>query len=75
METLLARRATGFAEPATGTVRLTTNPDWRAFDRPELMHAVAERTSGLADAETDWPRESLPGLPTAGAAGLPRCRE
>jgi hypothetical protein len=37
METLLGRRATGFAEPATGTVLLMTSPEWRAFERHEVM--------------------------------------
>jgi len=59
METLLGRRATGFAEPATGTVLLMTNPDWRAFERHEIMHVVAERNWGPADPEADWLREGL----------------
>lgn len=59
METLLGRRATGFAEPATGTVLLMTNPDWRAFERHEVMHVVAERNWGPADPESDWLREGL----------------
>jgi hypothetical protein len=59
METLLGRRATGFAEPLTGTVLLMTNPTWRAFDRHEVMHVVAERAWGPADTEADWLREGL----------------
>jgi hypothetical protein len=59
METLLGRRATGFAEPETGTVLLMTNPDWRVFDHHEVMHVVAERSWGPADAQADWLREGL----------------
>jgi len=59
MATLLGRRATGFAEPATGTVLLMTNPDWRAFERHEIMHVVSERSWGPADAGADWLREGL----------------
>lgn len=59
METLLGRRATGFAEPSSGTVLLMTNREWRAFARHELMHVVVERNWGPAHPESDWLREGL----------------
>lgn len=59
METLLGRRATGFAEPTSGTVLLMTNADWRAFERHEVMHVVAERNWGPAAGESEWLREGL----------------
>jgi hypothetical protein len=59
METLLGRRATGFAEPRTGTVLLMTSLDRRALERHELVHVLAERSWGPADAEADWLREGL----------------
>lgn len=59
MATLLGRPVSGFAEPASGTVLLVTNPEWRAFERHEVMHVIAEHSWGDADASADWLREGL----------------
>lgn len=56
---LTGARATGLAQPSTGTVVLVTNPEWRAFERHELMHVVVARAWGPAAAGNDWLVEGL----------------
>ena len=54
MTTLIRGRATGFAEPSTRTVILVTNPGWRAFERHEVMHVVAQHAWGPPAPGNDW---------------------
>ncbi len=50
---------TGFADTQGRGVFLVTNPDWRAFERHELMHVVAVDRWGRAAAGNDWLLEGL----------------
>jgi hypothetical protein len=59
MTTLIGGRATGFAQPSTRTVLLVTNPDWRAFERHEIMHVIAQQTWGPPAPGNDWLNEGL----------------
>lgn len=59
MTTLIGARATGFAEPFTRSVFLMTNPEWRAFERHEIMHVVAQHAWGPPAPGTDWLSEGL----------------
>jgi hypothetical protein len=59
MTTLIKGRATGFAEPATRTVILVTNPHWRAFERHEIMHVIAQQAWGPPAPGNDWLVEGL----------------
>lgn len=59
MTRLIGGRATGFAEPSTRTVFLMTNPNWRAFERHEIMHVVAQHAWGSPAPGTDWLSEGL----------------
>ncbi len=38
---------------------LVTNPEWRAFERHEIMHVVAYHAWGPAAPGTDWLQEGL----------------
>lgn len=59
MTALIGGRATGFAQPSTRTVLLVTNPEWRGFERHEIMHVVMQRAWGFPAAGTDWLQEGL----------------
>jgi hypothetical protein len=59
MTTLIGGRATGFAQPSTRTVLLVTNPDWRAFERHEVMHVIAHHAWGPPAPGNDWLNEGL----------------
>jgi hypothetical protein len=59
MTALIGGRATGFAQPSTRTVLLVTNPDWRAFERHEIMHVVAHQAWGPPAPGNDWLDEGL----------------
>lgn len=59
MTALIGGRATGFAEPSTRTVLLVTNPDWRAFERHEIMHVIAQQAWGPPAPGNDWLNEGL----------------
>lgn len=59
MTKLIGGRATGFAEPATRTVLLVTNPTWRGFERHEIMHVIAGQAWGRPGPGTDWLMEGL----------------
>jgi hypothetical protein len=59
MTALIGGRATGFAQPSTRTVFLVTNPDWRAFERHEIMHVVAQHAWGPPAPGSDWLQEGL----------------
>jgi hypothetical protein len=56
---LTGHRATGFAEPAARAVFLVTNPEWRAFERHEIMHVIAGQAWGPAAPEAAWLQEGL----------------
>lgn len=59
MEELVGGRATGFAQPSARAVFLMTNPDWRAFEKHEIMHVVAVQGWGPAAPGNDWLVEGL----------------
>jgi hypothetical protein len=59
MTRLVGTRATGFAQASARAVFLMTNPDWRAFERHEVMHVVAGRAWGPLGPETAWLQEGL----------------
>jgi hypothetical protein len=59
MEALVGGRATGFAQPSARAVFLMTNPEWRAFERHEIMHVVAVQSWGRALPGNDWLQEGL----------------
>jgi hypothetical protein len=59
MKTLTGARATGFAEPATRTVLLVTNWDWRPFERHEIMHVISREAWGAPAAGNEWLDEGL----------------
>jgi hypothetical protein len=59
MTALIGGRATGFAQPSTRTVLLVTNPEWRGFERHEIMHVVAQDAWGRPAPGTDWLQEGL----------------
>jgi hypothetical protein len=59
MTALIGGRATGFAQPSARAVFLMTHPAWRAFERHEIMHVVAEQAWGKPGRNTDWLQEGL----------------
>jgi hypothetical protein len=59
MEDLIGGRATGFAQPLAHAVFLVTNPEWRAFERHEVMHVVAVDGWGQIAPGNDWLQEGL----------------
>ena len=59
MTRLIGGRATGFAEPSTRTVILVTNPEWRAFERHEIMHVVSGQAWGPPADGNTWLQEGL----------------
>ncbi len=59
MTSLIGGRATGFAQPSARAVFLVTNPDWRAFERHEVMHVVAQHAWGRPAPGNDWLVEGL----------------
>jgi hypothetical protein len=59
MTALVGGRATGFAQPSARAVFLMTHPAWRAFERHEIMHVVAEQAWGRPGPNTDWLQEGL----------------
>jgi hypothetical protein len=59
MEALVGGRATGFAQPSARAVFLMTNPEWRAFERHEIMHVVSGQAWGRALPGNDWLQEGL----------------
>jgi hypothetical protein len=59
MTSLIGGRATGFAQPSTRTVFLVTNPDWRAFERHEIMHVIAHHAWGPLAPGNDWLNEGI----------------
>ncbi len=59
MNQLIGMRATGWADVSTRTVFLVTNPEWRAFERHEIMHVVSGQAWGPSGPNTDWLKEGL----------------
>jgi hypothetical protein len=57
MDSLVGSPVTGFAHRDARAVFLVTNPEWRAFERHELMHVLAHHAWGPA-AEA-WIEEGL----------------
>lgn len=71
MEHLVGMRATGFAERATGSVFLMTNPDWRAFERHEIMHVLAAQRWGPPAEPSAWIQEGFAQFADGACAGFP----
>jgi hypothetical protein len=69
MTALIGGRATGFAQPSTRTVLLVTNPEWRAFERHEIMHVVVGRAWGPPAPNTAWLQEGLAQAADGACAG------
>jgi hypothetical protein len=59
MKDLVGRPVTGMAEGSSRAVVLVTNPEWRAFERHEIMHVVAEQAWGKPAPGTEWLQEGL----------------
>jgi hypothetical protein len=59
MTALIGGHATGFADPSSRTVILVTNPEWRAFERHEIMHVIAQHAWGPPAPGDDWLNEGL----------------
>jgi hypothetical protein len=59
MAAVTGHAVTGYAEMATRSVFLVTNPVWRAFERHEIMHVVAASAWGRPAAGTAWLQEGL----------------
>jgi hypothetical protein len=69
MRALTGMGATGFAQPSARTVFLVTNPEWRAFERHEIMHVVAGQTWGTTGSDSDWLQEGLAQAADGACAG------
>jgi hypothetical protein len=69
MRALTGMGATGFAQPSARTVFLVTNPEWRAFERHEIMHVVAGQTWGTTGPDSDWLQEGLAQAADGACAG------
>jgi len=59
MRRLTGLSVTGLAQASAPAVFLVTNPEWRAFERHEVMHVVAARAWGPAGPNSDWLVEGL----------------
>lgn len=57
MDSLVGFPVTGFADRDARAVFLVTNPEWRAFERHEIMHVLAHHTWGPASGA--WVEEGL----------------
>ncbi len=71
MEHLLGMRATGFADMQNGSVFLMTNPDWRAFERHEVMHVLATQLWGRPAEPSAWIQEGLAQFADGACGGYP----
>lgn len=71
MERLLGFTATGFAEMRTASVFLVTNPEWRAFERHEVMHVLATRLWGAPAEPGAWIQEGLAQFADGRCGGYP----
>jgi hypothetical protein len=59
MQALTGANATGFAHTSARAVFLVTNPDWRAFERHEIMHVVSVQAWGRDGMSKAWLLEGL----------------
>jgi len=59
MDSLVGFPVTGFAHRDSLGVFLVTNPEWRAFERHELMHVLAHHLWGPAAQPSAWIEEGL----------------
>lgn len=59
MRALIGGSATGFAHMQARAVFLVNNPEWRAFDRHEVMHIVLASTWGYIGQRNAWMQEGL----------------
>lgn len=59
LQSLIGQRATGFAQLDSAAVFLVTNPDWRAFERHEIMHILATAAWGRPAPPGAWIQEGL----------------
>jgi len=59
MRHLVGVRATGYADVSARAVFLMTNPEWRAFERHEIMHVIMGQAWGSAGSNTDWILEGI----------------
>jgi len=71
MAAVTGHAVTGFAEMATRSVFLVTNPAWRAFERHEIMHVVAASAWGVPAAGTAWLQEGLAQAADGSCGGVP----
>lgn len=59
MRRLTRAPVTGFAHMAARAVFIVTNPEWRGFDRHEIMHVVAANAWGSIGQRNPWLQEGL----------------
>lgn len=59
LRSLIGQRATGFADLDSAGVFLVTNPEWRAFERHEIMHILATAAWGRPAEPGAWIQEGL----------------
>lgn len=59
MRSLVGAAVTGFAHTAARAVFVVTNPDWRVFDRHEVMHIVAAQAWTPIGGRNAWLQEGL----------------
>lgn len=71
MEALIGARATGFADMEGRAVFLMTNPEWRAFERHEIMHVLARQLWGPPAEPSAWIQEGLAQFTDGRCAGYP----
>ncbi|HSA56383.1 MAG TPA: hypothetical protein VLE53_11820 [Gemmatimonadaceae bacterium] len=71
MARLTGAGVTGFAHVLARAVFLVTNPDWRAFERHEIMHIVAGNAWGHVPTRNAWLIEGLAQAADGYCAGYP----
>lgn len=71
MARLTGAGVTGFAHVLARAVFLVTNPDWRAFERHEIMHIVAGNAWGHFPTRNAWLIEGLAQAADGYCAGYP----
>lgn len=59
MRALTGAPVTGFAHTSARAVFIVTNPEWRAFDRHEIMHVVAAQAWRPIGGSNPWLQEGL----------------
>ena len=71
MAALAGHSVAGFADMASRAVFLVTNPEWRAFERHEIMHVVAASAWGAPAEGTAWLQEGLAQAADGSCGGFP----